>query len=84
MTSDAETVLLFSVGSLSICRRQADAIREYVAPRVGIPAEKIFFTATHCHNAPTNYLISDAAKKYRALYLQWLAQKLVDMLEEVK
>lgn len=74
MTSGEETVLLYTIDNLSVYRREADIIREYVSPKVGIAPEKIFFTATHCHNAPTNYLINDGAKRYRALLLDWLTQ----------
>lgn len=82
MTSGEETILLYSVDALSIYRAEADIIREYVSPRVQIPEEKIFFTATHCHSAPTNYLINDGAKRYRELLLDWLTEAAKVALED--
>ncbi len=82
MTSGDETILLYTVDSLSVHRREADEIRDYVSPRVGIPIEKIFFTATHCHNAPTNYLINEGAERYRALLLDWMTQAAQEALAD--
>ena len=82
MTAGAETVLLYTIDNLSVYRKEADIIREYVSPKVGIAPEKIFFTATHCHTAPTNYLINDGAKRYRALLLDWMTQAAQEALAD--
>lgn len=82
MTAGAETVLLYTIDNLSVYRKEADIIREYVSPKVGVAPEKIFFTATHCHTAPTNYLINDGAKRYRALLLDWMTQAAQEALAD--
>ena len=47
-----ETILLFTVDLIGINTSRADELSAAVAEAVGIPAEKMFFGATHCHNAP--------------------------------
>ena len=52
LTDGDETILLYTLDNCSCGRGSADAIRKVVSEATGIPGEKMFFGATHTHNAP--------------------------------
>lgn len=53
ITHGEETILAYTMDHLSIDHGMAEKFRKEIVPATGIPAEKIFFGATHCHSCPT-------------------------------
>ena len=52
VTEEKETILLYTADNLSCNHYIADEIRFAVTAATGIPGEKIFCAATHCHSCP--------------------------------
>ena len=52
ITYGEETILAYTVDNLSIDHGYAEKFRKEIVPATGIPGEKIYFGATHCHNCP--------------------------------
>jgi hypothetical protein len=48
-----ETILVYTIDNCACGRGTADEIREVVGAATGIPGDKMFFGATHTHNAPS-------------------------------
>ena len=53
ITYGEETILTYTMDHLSIDHGMAEKFRKEIVPATGIPAEKIYFGATHCHSCPT-------------------------------
>lgn len=53
ITQGEETILTYTMDHLSIDHGMAEKFRKEIVPATGIPAEKIFFGATHCHSCPS-------------------------------
>ena len=52
VTEEKETILLYTADNLSCNHYMAEEIRLAVTAATGIPGEKIFCAATHCHSCP--------------------------------
>lgn len=65
-----ETILIFDADLLSINDWLADQMRQVVCPATGIPADKMFFGATHTHSAPANYTDQEDSLRYRGVLLE--------------
>lgn len=64
-----ETILIYDADLLSINDWLAEMIQQKVCPVTGIPAEKVFFGATHTHSGPAIYTDQEDSIRYRALLL---------------
>lgn len=53
VTEEDTTVLLYTVDTCGLRLHHARTFREAVCAATGVPAENIFFGATHCHNGPS-------------------------------
>lgn len=69
VTSGEETILLFTIDNLAFSNSRAEKLRLMVTTETGIPGEKIFVGATHCHSAPALATSDADCNKY---YLQLL------------
>lgn len=47
-----ETVLFYTMDSSAMKDSRADGFRAYISEAVGIPGDRMFFSATHTHNGP--------------------------------
>lgn len=70
-----ETVLLYTMDTLGIGRSRANSFRAAISPVTGIANNKIFFGATHSHNAPETD--SDEYEKFVTPKLVEAAQKAI-------
>lgn len=52
LTHAPETILIFTMDTVSMSHEAAELIREAVREATGIPGEKIFCAATHSHSCP--------------------------------
>ncbi len=50
-----ETILLYTIDNIACAGETADLLREPITEALGIPSEKIFFSATHSHSCPAMY-----------------------------
>lgn len=50
--SGEETILIYTIDILSMSNSRAESLRQVVTAATGIPGDKIFVGATHCHSAP--------------------------------
>ena len=66
VTSGEETVLMFTVDTLNANHEDAEEYRKVITEETGIPGEKIFIGATHCHSSPSD------SGAYRTSLKQWL------------
>lgn len=69
VTSADETILLYTSDLLSTHQNATNWIRERVCPVTGIPADHIFSSGTHSHNAPSLYDNFAPTKRFRATFL---------------
>lgn len=49
-----ETILMFTLDLIAINEVRANEIRALITAELGIPGEKMFFGASHCHSAPAD------------------------------
>ena len=70
VTSGEDTILMYSGDLLSLNGVAAKWIRDLVCPATGIPADHIFFGATHSHNAPNYYHEYEGSAKVREAMLE--------------
>ena len=70
ITSGEDTILLYDADLLSVNDRLADQARERVCPATGLPADKMFFGATHSHSAPAIYTDRESDTRFRETFLQ--------------
>ena len=66
LTYEKNTVLLYTVDTCAIDRAAAEYFRVLIMANTGVPAENIFFGATHCHSAPS------IGGQYKDDLMQWL------------
>ncbi len=80
-TSGGETILIYTVDTISVNHENAEAIRKVVTEATGIPGEKIFIGATHAHNCPalSEY---DGVEKYREDFFENCAEAAKKALED--
>lgn len=76
-TEGDETVLLYTYDSISCPPKRAAALREVISPATGVPADKIFFGATHSHSAP-----STGEKKYTEMMMEFAVQAAQEALAD--
>ena len=71
-----ETILMFTVDTLSISDDLADIIRAaIVAECPEIKLEHIYLAATHCHSAPSPYWTDNSPEgKYRTEFINYMPQ----------
>jgi len=69
VTYDEETILLFTIDNCAAAAGVANRIRGVVSPATGIPENKIFVGATHCHSCPSLTTSDEAGTKYYQLLL---------------
>ena len=71
-----ETVLLFTIDTLSVSDDLADTLRAaIIAELPDIKPEHIYLAATHCHSAPSPYWTDNEAEgKYRQEFINWMPQ----------
>ncbi len=50
-----ETILVYTLDNCACAGETAELLREPIIEALGIPNEKIFFSATHSHNCPAMY-----------------------------
>jgi len=63
-----ETILVYTIDNCACGRGTADEIREVVGAATGIPGDKMFFGATHTHNAPSTGGYPEARMYRNQLY----------------
>ena len=76
ITYGEETILAYTVDNLSIDHGNAEKFRKEIVPATGIPAEKIYFGATHCHSCPL------ATGQYMDDLNAWLVEAAQKALED--
>ena len=64
-----ETVLIYDADLLSVADWGVEKMCEVVTPATGIPADKIFCGATHCHSGPLLYTEQEDAVRFRKDFL---------------
>jgi hypothetical protein len=71
-----ETILMFTVDTLSISDDLADTLRDaIVADLPEIKPEHIYLAATHCHSAPSPYWSDNSPEgKYRQEFINYMPQ----------
>jgi len=70
ITGGDETILLYTSDLLSTNQNATDWIREKVCPLTGIPADHIFSSGTHSHNAPSLYDNFPPTVRFRNTFLE--------------
>ena len=66
--SDGEkTILVYTLDTLGVNMNTANKMRTQVTAATGIPADHIFFGATHTHSAPDPLVKDSAGQKYMSL-----------------
>lgn len=75
LTQAEETILVFTLDSLSVDHAMAESFRGVLKTITGIPMEKVFFGATHGHNCPSK------SGQYKEDLHVWLVQAAVEALE---
>ena len=55
VANDEKTILLFTFDTCGLLLAHIQEMREMITAETGIPAENIFFGATHCHNGASMY-----------------------------
>ena len=82
-----QTILIFDADLVSINDWLAEQIQQRVCPVTGIPADKVFCSATHTHSGPAIYSEQAESVRYRALLLdaaEEVAQKALEDLEPAR
>lgn len=64
------TVLLYTSDMLSMNPWVVGALRGVISPATGVPAERIYLTATHSHSSPALYGKWDSSVTFRESFLQ--------------
>ena len=67
-TEGDETILMYTVDNIAMEHSYAEFFRGYINKATGIPADKIFFGATHSHNCPSK------SGQYKTDLAQWLVE----------
>lgn len=65
VTDGADTILLYSADLLGLSVDMDDQIRRQVSPATGVPADRIFFSATHSHSSPAVYSDEEPTVRFR-------------------
>ena len=81
-TYGEETILMFTIDNCAASRTVANKIRNVVSPATGIPENKIFVGATHCHSCPSLTTSDDAGAKYYQLLLDATVKGATDALAD--
>ena len=68
LTNEKDTVLLYTVDTCAVNQSQAEYFRVLITASTGVPGERIYLGATHCHSAPS---IGD---RYKTDLANWLVQ----------
>lgn len=67
ITQGEDTVLLFALDLLGIGDWLANKMRETICPATGVPANRVYFCASHTHSGPILWGDAESAVQYREL-----------------
>ena len=62
--SGQETILIYTIDNLAFSNPKAEELRGMLTESTGIPGEKVFVGATHCHSCPALAMSDPPGKKY--------------------
>ena len=82
VTEKDQTVLIFTVDSLSWYKVQSDEVRPLITKVTGVPGENIFFSATHTHGAPMATTSNTGSKQYREALQNWAVEAAEEAMED--
>ena len=75
-TEDQQTILVYTVDSISIDRTNAEYFRLWITANTGIPGDNIYFGATHSHSCPAQ------SGQYKEDLSGWLVQAATEALAD--
>ena len=81
--SGAETILMYTFDNLAASNTVAEKMRELITEATGIPGEKIFVGATHCHSAPALSTSNYACNRYYEEILEYSVDAAKAALEDM-
>lgn len=81
LTEGEQTVLVYTVDNCGTSLSMTQEFRKTVSQAVGVPAENIFWTASHSHNCP-GLSGHDQAEKYKAFLCETLVESAKKALED--
>ena len=81
VSSDADTVLMFTVDIGGLGLDDQIPLREAVSETTGVPEDRIFIGSTHTHSAPTTTGY-EAADRYTEDLTKWMAEAAQKALED--
>ena len=81
ITSDADTILMFTVDIGGLNEDRQDMFSPSISQATGVPEDNIFFGSTHTHNAPTTSGYPNA-ERYVADLTKWMTQAATEAMAD--
>ena len=80
-TDGDETILMYTIDTCAMAHSTAEKIRGLVTAATGVPGEKIFVGATHCHSCPSLTTAADGVQ-YTELLMDAVVKAAQDALAD--
>ena len=74
-----ETILMYTNDLLSCTPAMAKQLRKSISKATGVPDDKIYIAATHCHNAPSYNIEPKFKREWKAACVKAAKQAIADL-----